>query len=140
MVETRSGKMQEAFEERIKTEESAKPQPGATIKPQPVIKVSRFKQNIRQEISNVVFSRFHVSLLQRKNRKGVLHRIVTGDENWIHYDYPKRRATYGYPGRAILSTAKPNIHVEKIMLCMLIMQGVVYYELLQPNERITGEV
>ncbi|UYV61375.1 hypothetical protein LAZ67_1004650, partial [Cordylochernes scorpioides] len=31
MVETRSGKMQDASEERIKTEESAKPQPGATI-------------------------------------------------------------------------------------------------------------
>ncbi|UYV75342.1 hypothetical protein LAZ67_12003585 [Cordylochernes scorpioides] len=43
-------------------------------------------------------------LLQRpkkKNkRKGFLHQIVTDDEKWVHYDYPKRWATYGYPGRA----------------------------------------
>ncbi|UYV82866.1 hypothetical protein LAZ67_22001141 [Cordylochernes scorpioides] len=31
MVETRSGKMQDPAQERIKVEESAKPQPGATI-------------------------------------------------------------------------------------------------------------
>ncbi|UYV70272.1 hypothetical protein LAZ67_7002348 [Cordylochernes scorpioides] len=31
MVETRSGKMQDPAQERIKAEESAKPQPGATI-------------------------------------------------------------------------------------------------------------
>ncbi|UYV70362.1 SETMAR [Cordylochernes scorpioides] len=30
-------------------------------------------------------------LLNRQNRKGFLHRIVTGDEKWIHYDNPKRR-------------------------------------------------
>ncbi|UYV75337.1 hypothetical protein LAZ67_12003580 [Cordylochernes scorpioides] len=72
---------------------------------------------------------------------GFLHEIVTGDEKWVHYDYPKRRATYGYPGRASSSTAKPNIHGGKIMLCIWWDQlGVVYYELLQPNERITGEV
>ncbi|KAG5317193.1 MOS1T transposase, partial [Pseudoatta argentina] len=27
-------------------------------------------------------------LLQRQKRKGFLHRIVTGDEKWIHYDNP----------------------------------------------------
>lgn len=27
-------------------------------------------------------------LLQRQNRKPFLHRIVTGDEKWIHYDNP----------------------------------------------------
>ncbi|UYV81376.1 hypothetical protein LAZ67_20000989 [Cordylochernes scorpioides] len=31
MVETRSGKMQDTSEERLKTEESVKPQPSATI-------------------------------------------------------------------------------------------------------------
>lgn len=80
-------------------------------------------------------------LLQRQERKGFLHRIVTGDEKWVHYDNPKRRATYGYPGHATSSTAKPNIHGAKIMLCIWWDQlGVVYYELLQPNEKITGEV
>ena len=30
-------------------------------------------------------------LLERQRRKGFLHRIVTGDEKWVHYDNPKRR-------------------------------------------------
>ncbi|KAG5326236.1 MOS1T transposase, partial [Pseudoatta argentina] len=38
------------------------------------------------------------------------HRIVTGDEKWIHYDNPKRRKSWGKPGHASTSSAKPNIH------------------------------
>lgn len=49
-------------------------------------------------------------LLKRQNRKGFLHRIVTGDEKWIHYDNPKRRKSWGKPGHASTSMAKPNIH------------------------------
>ena len=30
-------------------------------------------------------------LLQSQNRKGFLHRIVTADEKWVHYDNPKCR-------------------------------------------------
>lgn len=30
-------------------------------------------------------------LLQQQKRKSFLHRIVTGDEKWIHYDNTKRR-------------------------------------------------
>ncbi|KAG5321439.1 MOS1T transposase, partial [Pseudoatta argentina] len=33
-------------------------------------------------------------LLQRQRRKDFLHRIVTGDEKWIHYDNPKRRKSH----------------------------------------------
>lgn len=80
-------------------------------------------------------------LLQRHKRKGFLHRIVTGDEKWIRYDNPKRRKSWGLPGHASSSTAKPNINGAKLMLCIWWDQlGVVYYELLKPNERITGEV
>ncbi|UYV60250.1 hypothetical protein LAZ67_1000544 [Cordylochernes scorpioides] len=62
-------------------------------------------------------------------------------EKVVHYDYPKRWATYGYPGRASLSMVKPNIHGGNIMLCIWWDQlGVVYYELLQLNKSITGEV
>ncbi|UYV76653.1 SETMAR [Cordylochernes scorpioides] len=79
-------------------------------------------------------------LLKRQNQKGFLHRIVTGDEKWIHYDNPKRRKSSGKPGHASTSTAKPNIHGKKLMLCIWWDQlGVIYYELLQPNETITGE-
>ncbi|KAG5318735.1 MOS1T transposase, partial [Pseudoatta argentina] len=44
-------------------------------------------------------------LLQRQKRKGFLHRIVTGDEKWIHYDNPKRRKSWGKPGHASRKTA-----------------------------------
>lgn len=79
-------------------------------------------------------------LLQRQKRKGFLHRIVTGDEKWIHYDNPKRRRSWGKPGHASTSSAKPNIHGSKLLLCIWWdQQGVIYYELLKPNETITGE-
>ena len=78
-------------------------------------------------------------LLERQRRKGFLHRIVTGDEKWVHYDNPKRRKSWGVPGHASSSTAKPNIHGSKVMLCIWWDQlGVVYYELLKPTETITS--
>lgn len=79
-------------------------------------------------------------LLQRQKRKGFLHRIVTGDEKWIHYDNPKRRKSWGKPGHASTSSAKPNIHGSKLLLCIWWdQQGVIYYELLKTNETITGD-
>ncbi|GFT12450.1 mariner Mos1 transposase [Trichonephila clavipes] len=55
-------------------------------------------------------------LLARQRWKGFLHRIVTGNGKWIRYDNPKRRISWGYPGPASTSTAKPNIHGSKVML------------------------
>ena len=78
-------------------------------------------------------------LLARHKRKSFLHRVVTGDEKWIHYDNPKKKKSWGPPGHASTSTAKPNIHGKKLMLCIWWDQlDVVYYELLKPNETITG--
>jgi len=34
-------------------------------------------------------------LLARHKRKGFLHRIVTDDEKWIHYDNQKKRKSWG---------------------------------------------
>ena len=79
-------------------------------------------------------------LLERQKRKGFLHRIVTVDEKWIYYRSPKRRKSWGLPGHASTSLARPNIHAAKVMLCIWWDQvGVIYYELLKPNETITGE-
>ncbi|KAG5322977.1 MOS1T transposase, partial [Pseudoatta argentina] len=39
-----------------------------------------------------------------KPGKVFLHRIVTGDEKWIHYDNPKRRKSWGKPGHASTSS------------------------------------
>mgnify|MGYP003334104996 CR=1 FL=1 len=79
-------------------------------------------------------------LLQRQKRKGFLHRIVTGDEKWIRYDNRKRKKSWGLPGHTTLSSPRPNIHGSKLMLCIWWDQlGVIYYELLKPNETITGD-
>ncbi|GFW05754.1 mariner Mos1 transposase [Trichonephila clavipes] len=79
-------------------------------------------------------------LLARQRRKGFLHRIVTRDAKWVRYDNSKRRKSWGYPGHASTSTAKPNIHGSKVMLRIRWDQlGVVYYEMLIPIETITGD-
>lgn len=78
-------------------------------------------------------------LLERQKRKGFLHRIVTGDEKWVHYDNPKRRTSWGLPGHTPTATPRQNIHGSKVMLCIWWDQlGVIYYELLKPSEKITG--
>ncbi|GFU00651.1 mariner Mos1 transposase [Trichonephila clavipes] len=87
-----------------------------------------------------VFEDEELELLASQRRKGFLHRIVTGDEKWVRYDNPKRRKSWGYPGHASTSMAKPNIHGSKVMLSILWDQiGIVYYELLKPTETITGD-
>jgi len=79
-------------------------------------------------------------LLQRYKRKSFLHRIVTGDKKWIHYDNPKRKKSWVKPGQPSSSVPKRNIHGSKLLLYIWWDQwGVVYYELLNPNETITGD-
>ena len=59
----------------------------------------------------------------------------------IHYDNPKRKKSWGPPGHTSASTAEPNIHGKKLLLCIWWDQlVVVYYELLKPNETITEVV
>ena len=79
-------------------------------------------------------------LLERHKKKLFVHRTVTGDEKWIHYDSPKRKKSYVKPGQPAKLTAKPNIHGAKVMLCIWWDQkGVLCYELLKPGENINGE-
>ncbi|KAG5319443.1 MOS1T transposase, partial [Pseudoatta argentina] len=47
-----------------------------------------------------------------KKRFFASHRIVTGDEKWIHYDNPKRRKSWGKPGHASRKTAAIRAKTE----------------------------
>jgi len=79
-------------------------------------------------------------LLQRQKRKGFLHPIMTGDKKWIHCNNPKHTRSRDQSGYASTSLAKPNIHDSKLLFCIWWDQlDVVYYELLKPNETITGD-
>ncbi|GFY11791.1 mariner Mos1 transposase [Trichonephila clavipes] len=79
--------------------------------------------------------------------------MIQKQGNWVPYELKPRdverrlfaceqllaRKSWGYPGHASMSKAKPNIHGSKVMLSIWWDQlGVVYYELLKPTETITG--
>ena len=52
---------------------------------------------------------------------------------------PRRKNTTLSPVNRSTSTSQPNIHGSKIMLCIWWNQkGLVYYELLKPDDSITG--
>ena len=78
----------------------------------------------------------------KDNREGFLHRVVTGDEKWIFYN-SKKIKYYAKPSQSLpsisTSTPQPNIHASKIMLCIWDQKGLVYYELLKPDDSITGD-
>ena len=79
-------------------------------------------------------------LLEGHKKKSFLHRIITGDKEWIHYENSKGKKSYVKTGQPAKSTAKPNIHGAKVMLCIWWDQkGVLYYELLKPLETTNGE-
>ena len=78
--------------------------------------------------------------LAEHKKHSFLSRIVTGDEKWVYYDNPKRKADYVDPGQPSTAQAKRDIHCQKLMLCIWWDQkGVVYYELLKPNETVNKE-
>ena len=69
-----------------------------------------------------------------------MHRIVTGDKKWMHYDNLKRRKSRGKLGHVSTSSVKPNNHGSKLLLFIWWdQQGVIYYDLLKTNETITGD-
>lgn len=79
-------------------------------------------------------------LIARHEKKGFLHRIVTGDEKWIYFENPKRQKSWVDPGQPSTSTARPDRFGKKRMLCVWWDQeGVVYRELLKPGETVNAE-
>lgn len=64
--------------------------------------------------------------------------FITGNQKWIYYDSTKAKKSWKPRGDDSASIAKPNIHGKNILYICRDQLGVVYYELLKPNESITG--
>lgn len=81
-----------------------------------------------------------LSLLSRHKKDSFLDRILTCDEKWILYDNRKRKHHWSSTGSVSL-TAKPNIHQQKVMLCVWwTSAGIIHYEFLESGKTITAEV
>jgi len=80
------------------------------------------------------------SLLMRQQKKSFLWNIVTGDEKWIYYEHPTPKRAWVDRGTPSTSTPKRDVHAKKVMLSIWWdIKGVLYYELLEPSETITGD-
>jgi len=82
-------------------------------------------------------------LIQRQQRKGFLHWIVTEDEKWIFCDNPEKKKYYTKLGQSLpsISTSTSTEHswFEDHALYLVEPKGLVYYELLKPGGSITGD-
>jgi histone-lysine N-methyltransferase SETMAR len=69
-----------------------------------------------------------------------LNWIVTGDEKWILYQNVQRKREWSQRGKTPSNTARAGLHPKKIMICVWWdVQGIIYYELLPPNQTINAE-
>ena len=82
----------------------------------------------------------HMSLLARNKLEPFLNRMITGDEKWITYNNIVRKTVYCEPGKPSPSTSKPNLTLNKKMLCIWWdIRGRIHYELSKPNEKLNSE-
>jgi histone-lysine N-methyltransferase SETMAR len=79
---------------------------------------------------------------KRNENDPFLRGIVTGDKNWIVYEYNnvERKRPWGRQGERPLSTPKAELH-QKVMLCIWWdWKGILYYDLLPRNQTINSHV
>jgi [histone H3]-lysine36 N-dimethyltransferase SETMAR len=81
------------------------------------------------------------SLLARLELDPFIERIITGDEKWVLYVNVERRKQWLSSGQQPISYQKPGLHPKKILLCVWWdMKGILYFELLNMDQRITAEI
>ena len=80
------------------------------------------------------------SLLARNKIEPILNRMITGDEKWITYENIIRKRAYCKPGKPSPSISKPNLTLNKRMLCIWWdIRGPINYELLKPRKKLNSE-
>ena len=81
------------------------------------------------------------ALLSRKRDHSWLRYVTMGDEKWVLYANVKRQRSWVDKGATAGSTAKPEFHQKKVMLCIWWnSEGIVHYEFLPKNTTVTAEV
>lgn len=70
-----------------------------------------------------------------------LSNLVTGDEKWVLYvNYNRKRQWLGKKQTGV-ATPKPDLHPDKVMLCVWWnIRGVIHWELMPENTTITSQV
>ncbi|KAJ0179247.1 hypothetical protein K1T71_004959 [Dendrolimus kikuchii] len=63
------------------------------------------------------------SLLRRNETEPFLKKLITGDEKWITYDKNVRKRSWQRAGQASQTVAKPWLTRNKVMLCMVGLEG-----------------
>jgi [histone H3]-lysine36 N-dimethyltransferase SETMAR len=80
-------------------------------------------------------------LLARHQQHPFLNRVVTCDEKWISLDNRRRSKQWLPPGKAALSTPKPDLHQSKVMLCVWWwIGGVIHWEFVERGRSINAEL
>ena len=80
------------------------------------------------------------SLLAWNKIEPILNRMTTRDEKWITYENIIRKRAFCEPGKPSPLTSKPNLTLNKRMLCICWdIRGLIHYELLKPSEKLNSE-
>ncbi|GFV18741.1 mariner Mos1 transposase [Trichonephila clavipes] len=82
------------------------------------------------------------ALLQKLNENDpFLKRLITGEEKWVVYNNIKWKRSWSRPGEPTQTTSKADIHQKKVLLSVWWdYKGIVYFELLPPNQTINSDV
>ena len=70
-----------------------------------------------------------------------LRNLITGDEKWVLYVNHTRRRQWLSVGQTGVATPKPDLHPQKVMLCVWWgMKGIAHWEILSNGCTITADL
>ena len=101
-----------------------------------------FKNSIHGFLTNWKKSINSCDLLKKRNENDpFLKRLITGDEKWVVYNNIKWKRSWSRPREPTQTTSKAGIHQKKVLLSVWWdYKGIVYFELLPPNQTINSVI